>query len=97
MIWLDVETANAWSRVSALNAAVILGLLGSLRSLEPHAILGIYSDRHQWQEITNGLSSPANPEWTPQLDGAACTESFAGGPVWLSQGGGASLDLDHAC
>ena len=97
MIGLDVETANAWSRVSALNAAVISGLLGSLRSLVPQAILGIYSDRHQWQEITNGMSSPATPEWAPQVGGSACTQSFAGGPVWLSQGGGASLDLDHAC
>jgi hypothetical protein len=97
VIWLDVETANAWSRVSALNAAVISGLLGSLRSLVPQAILGIYSDRHQWQEITNGMSSPATPEWAPQVGGSACTQSFAGGPVWLSQGGGASLDLDHAC
>ena len=97
VIWLDIETSNHWSQDSALNAALIQGMLDSLKGREPQAIVGLYSDRHQWQEITSGMTSPAAPEWTPQLGSAACTASFAGGPVWLSQGGDGNLDVDDAC
>jgi hypothetical protein len=97
VVWLDVETSNRWSSDPALNGATIQGMVASLASLVPRAVVGIYSNPHMWQEITGGLSSPAAPEWIPALNGAVCTQSFAGGPVWLAQGGGSSLDLDRPC
>jgi len=97
-IWLDVETSNPWSRRRSLNAETIEGMLDAVSALSPEAIVGVYSDRHWWQEITGDMTSPTTPEWTPAGVGrGGCPEGFAGGPVWISQGGGASLDVDLAC
>ena len=97
-IWLDVETSNPWSRRRPLNAATIEGMLDAVSAIKPQAIVGIYSDPHWWQEITGGMISATTPEWIPGgVSRVGCPPAFAGGPVWISQGGGARLDVDRAC
>ncbi len=93
--WLDVEPSNVWSSRPALNAAVLHGMLDFLAKLTPAPAVGIYSRPTWWQQITGGWSTDV-PEWIPSPSGA-CPAPFSGGPVWLAQGGSATLDLDTGC
>jgi hypothetical protein len=96
--WLDVEPSNPWSSRTTLNAAVLSGMIEYLRSFQPAATIGVYSNRSWWGRITGTLLPLQLPEWTPDPPTAdPCRQSFAFGPVWLLQGGSRRLDRDRAC
>jgi hypothetical protein len=95
--WLNVETANRWSSARQLNVMTLRGLIDYLNSLTPRPAVGVYSSRRDWIEITGGWSIAA-PEWIPKgYEAAGCPAPFSSGSVWLSQGGGSSLDQDRVC
>jgi len=100
VIWLDVEPSNPWSSNNELNAATVQGLIAGFAVTDPAAVVGIYSRSSWWNEIAGGWRPAAStPEWIPRATGdpPGCPASFAAGAVWLSQGGGASIDTDTAC
>jgi hypothetical protein len=99
LYWLDVEPSNAWSANRALNVATIRGMLDYLRGLRPAPLVGLYSAASWWRAITGGWRTIGLPEWVPAAltPPPACEHGFAGGPVWLRQGGSAGLDVDVAC
>src|SRR5581483_5118854 len=98
LYWLDVERSNAWSTNPRLNTATIRGMLDYLLAQQPQPIVGIYSARSWWREITGGWRTLKVPEWVPAaISSSSCTNGFANGPVWLRQGGSPRLDLDVAC
>jgi hypothetical protein len=90
MIWLDVETGNAWTPHQDVNALVIKGAIDQLHRLG--RIAGIYSTSLQWGEITGGANFGV-PVWvagSPDLASAPswCSSgrsAFNGGPVWMVQ------------
>jgi hypothetical protein len=98
LYWLDVERSNAWSSNTRLNTAAIRGMLDYLLAQTPKPIVGIYSARSWWREITGGWRTLKVPEWVPSaISSSSCTNGFASGPVWLRQGGSPRLDVDVAC
>jgi hypothetical protein len=99
VLWLDIESANTWSRHPYLNRATITGFLDYLLTLSPAPRVGVYSSPAEWQLLTGNWRSFALPEWIatgPGLDPAGCPMPFASGPVWLSQHT-TSTDHDTAC
>jgi len=93
MIWLDVETGNAWTPYGDVNALVIKGAIDQLH--RRGLVAGIYSTSLQWGEITRGADFHV-PVWvagSPDLSSAPsyCSEGFNGGPVWMVQ---TMLDYD---
>ena len=100
LYWLDVERSNPWSTNHGLNVATIRGLVDYLLAQQPKPLVGVYSSSSWWRRITGSWRSLALPEWIPTGVGSgttACSRNFANGPVWLSQGGSARLDVDVAC
>jgi hypothetical protein len=98
--WLDIETRNNWSSNTAANDHVIAGALASIRLNGDTA--AIYSTNYQWNRIA-GNYVPGVPAWyatgvvtdTPKR---WCSgTSFAGGPIYLVQGGSDSFDGDYSC
>ena len=80
-----------------LNVQTLRGLIAELNALAPQATVGTYSFRPMWRQITGGWTINL-PEWISQANGSnACQTPFSTGPVWLSQGGSASLDTDRTC
>jgi len=97
VFWLDVETDNIWSTNQQLNVQTLRGMIAELNTLQPQATVGIYSFPPMWRRITGNWATPL-PEWIPRAGGDnPCRSPFSTGPVWLSQGGTASLDVDQAC
>lgn len=90
--WLDVETANSWSRDRSLNARAIGGFIDGLEE-SGRTVMGVYSTSYQWGRIA-GNYAPGLDNWVPRpsIDwpgGAApaCgnTPSFGGGRVVMVQ------------
>lgn len=97
VVWIDVEISNSWSPDPALNVATLTGMLATLQSASPTlAAVGIYSNALWWGAITGGWRLPTVPEWS-QSTTSGCPTSFAGGPLWLGQQTGTTLDGDVAC
>jgi LysM repeat protein len=97
VVWIDVEISNSWSPDPALNVATLTGMLATLANASPApAAVGIYSNTLWWSAITGGWQLPTVPEWS-QSTANGCPTSFAGGPPWLGQQMGATLDSDVAC
>jgi hypothetical protein len=100
--WLDVETANSWTRDLSENTATLQGAIDALTALGI-ANVGVYSTPSEWTTIT-GNAQLGVPVWVAgalSLDTANqfCTASFTGGAVWLVQSFNASrgYDEDYAC
>lgn len=93
--WLDVEPSNVWSRRRGLNTSVLRGMIGYLTRSTSASTVGIYSMWAWWHRITTGWRTSA-PEWIPGSS-SSCPAPFSAGPVWLTQAGSASLDIDIAC
>ena len=104
--WLDIETANLWSKDTSLNAAVIGGALAYFQgySVQGQGVTaGIYSTAYQWSKIA-GSSRPAVPIWIAGAANAGqaqqfCTDptkQFAGGTPLLVQYV-TTIDEDYAC
>ncbi|HVA44635.1 MAG TPA: hypothetical protein VNF50_14225 [Acidimicrobiales bacterium] len=87
MVWLDVETGNAWTPYGDVNALVIKGAIDQLH--RGGLAAGIYSTSLQWDEITGGADFGL-PVWvagSPDLNSAPsyCSDGFNGGQVWMVQ------------
>jgi len=101
--WIDIETANSWSRKSAQNVLVIQGAVDYL--VGQGRTVGIYSTSFQWGQITGGYDGFGVPIWIAGATDAAtaaafCENSslfFAGGDPWLVQYVENGLDRDYAC
>ncbi|MBM2809631.1 MAG: hypothetical protein HW416_390 [Chloroflexi bacterium] len=101
MWWLDVETENTWSYITALNARVIQGAIDYLRG--QGFGVGVYSTRYQWGEIA-GTANVGLPTWVggdPSLDRAPsyCSQanSWGGGPVGLVAFSTGPIDGIYVC
>ncbi|MBJ7608726.1 MAG: hypothetical protein JF887_04755 [Candidatus Dormibacteraeota bacterium] len=106
--WLDVETTNYWatnddgSYNNPANASAIQGGIDALRVAGKTA--GTYSTRYQWSLIAGSSYRPQVPVWyagASDVNQAAafCSQSnsFTGGPVWLTQFPLNGYDGDYAC
>jgi hypothetical protein len=97
VFWLDVETGGTWSANQQLNVQTLRGMINELNTLQPHAVVGIYSFPPMWRQITGNWSTNL-PEWIPRANGDnPCHTPFSSGPVWLAQGGTHTLDTDQTC
>lgn len=100
--WLDVETGNSWSSADlGANLASIRGSIDFLQQL-PSVLVGIYSTRYQWTQITGGVQLPL-ANWVAGASSvtearARCSSasSATGGPIVLTQFFGA-FDGNYAC
>lgn len=107
--WLDVETANSWSSVTATNNSDLQGAVAGLNAMGVSSV-GIYSTSSMWNQITGATaaSSATNDpfrtlyEWIPGAHNAnmapqLCSQTFAGGRVKFVQYPSGSFDGDYAC
>jgi len=100
--WLDVETMNTWTPDTAQNIQSLQGEYDALRA-GGISTIGVYSTTAQWGSITggwkNGLPGWGATTWTTAKQAAKyCTgHEFTGGPTWLIQYRGRTLDQDYAC
>jgi|GEM_PF-1263269 len=99
--WLDIESANFWSRNLNVNAEIIQGALNYFQS---HRLaIGIYSIGPMWEKIA-GNYSPAVPLWVAQWNSqvptmAFCSPRFAfgGGSVAMVQVVEGRYDVNYRC
>jgi hypothetical protein len=97
VFWLDVETGGTWSDNPQLNVQTLRGMISELNTLQPQAVVGIYSFPPMWRQITGNWDTNL-PEWIPRANGDdPCHTPFSTGPVWLAQGGTRTLDTDQTC
>jgi hypothetical protein len=110
MWWLDVETANSWSRKPANNQAVLEGMATALGWADK---VGIYSTPTMWGKIV-GTSAPminrqtpsplqGLPSWLPGAANATQAAAYChnaplvtGGKVSLTQFT-TTIDIDYNC
>lgn len=99
--WLDIETANSWSKDETLNR---LTIQGAFDYLQQHAAsIGVYSTSYQWGVITGGMQIAA-PNWVAGASSLEAAPSYCGSPftgpgasVWLVQYPNGSFDGNYAC
>jgi hypothetical protein len=109
--WLDIETANSWSRNSTLNRIAIEAAAATLRRLAGRPV-GVYSSARSWWLITGPerWNPPsATADWlavsahrTRATAPRACGRSFSGMPVALVQfyaplPSGGVFDSNYVC
>lgn len=105
--WLDVESANWWSRSTAMNTASIAGTLAYLRAVHVQSV-GIYANRSDSHSLftTNSTSFAAGTlSWlatgaTTLTGGLGLCDyrGFTGaGYTWMIQYWPSSLDADAQC
>jgi hypothetical protein len=100
--WQDVETINTWMNDYAQNQQSIQGQRDALVAAGAGTV-GIYSTTYQWGVITGGWQN-LWPSWgattwrTAKQAASYCSgHQFTGGPSYLMQYRGRSLDEDVAC
>lgn len=100
--WLDVETSNSWSGDTSQNRSSLQGSYDALR-ISTASTVGVYSTTAQWQTVTGGWAN-GWPNWgattvsTAKQAAKYCSgHAFTGGPTYLIQYSGRSLDQDYAC
>lgn len=101
MWWIDVETANHWSRDTSVNAQVLQGAIDYVRSRG--LPVGVYSIAPMWRRIAGGFA-PGVPNWVAETDRSVPTLSycspryaFGGGSVWMVQHWDGVRDADYVC
>lgn len=103
-VWIDIESYCpwCWSRSTAANDAVVVGVIRGYRSAGYR--VGFYSTRDMWGAILGRHAPRGFPEW--RTAGATrwsraswmCTHgSFAGGPAVLGQWWTTTKDYDQVC
>jgi len=81
--YLDVETVNSWTSSTTLNAADLEGMVTYFRNIG--ITVGLYSTRHQWQDIVGsdydrtkdvtGNILDNLPSWVPGADDEASAKT----------------------
>jgi len=102
--WLDVETANTWSKDALQNQRSLQGAHDALVA-SGAVLVGVYSTTAQWQSITaswqNNWASWGATTWTTAAQAQTyCTgHQFTGGPSLLMQykSKQSKIDQDVAC
>jgi hypothetical protein len=100
--WLDVETMNSWSSDANQNRNSIQGSADALKANGINTV-GVYSTTAQWNGISgnwvNNWPSWGATTWRSAKQASTyCTgHQFTGGPSYLMQYIGKSLDEDVAC
>lgn len=102
MWWLDVETANSWSRADLFaNFASIKGSIDFLQR-QPGVRVGIYPIRQMWTKITGGVAVGL-PNWVAGASSLADAKARCA-PAWSATGGPVVLtqfvmgfDINYAC
>lgn len=100
--WLDVETANSWNADVVQNQNSLQGAYDAVIN-NAGTTVGVYSTTAQWQSITggwqNGWANWGATTWNTSKQAAKyCTgHKFTGGPTYLIQYSGRTLDQDYAC
>jgi hypothetical protein len=100
--WEDVETMNSWTSDVNQNQNSLQGEYDALVSAGASTV-GVYSTTAQWTTITGGWKN-LWPSWgattwrTAKQAATYCTgHEFTGGPSYLMQFTGRTLDQDYAC
>ncbi len=100
--WEDVETTNSWVNDQSQNIQSLQGQHDALAAAGAPSI-GVYSTTVQWNEVTGGWKN-LWPSWGATTWNSAkqaatyCTgHQFTGGPSYLMQYKGRTLDQDYAC
>lgn len=100
--WEDVETMNSWTGDVIQNQNSLQGEYDALVSAGVSTV-GVYSTTAQWTTITGGWKN-LWPSWgattwrTAKQAATYCTgHEFTGGPSYLMQFTGRTLDQDYAC
>ncbi|HET6963779.1 MAG TPA: hypothetical protein VFH58_03340 [Acidimicrobiales bacterium] len=102
--WLDVESANSWTRSTTANIADIQGGLDYF-SKNSAAGGGIYTNSSSWSSITGSTTSFSQyPWWYPTGQGSATTaisdcsaRSILGGHIRYTQYSSNGFDTDYDC
>jgi hypothetical protein len=102
--WVDVETANTWSKTDLLsNIAVLQGMVDYLTARSGR-VAGIYASPNHWRQIANNAQATAVPNWfaagknrTAAADKCAEGGSLTGGPLMIVQFVVNGLDHDYWC
>ena len=102
--WVDVETANTWSKTNiASNIAVLQGMIDYL-TLRSGRVAGVYAAPNHWKQIANNATATAVPAWfaaskNRTAAAAKCLEggSLTGGPLMMVQFVINGLDHDYWC
>ena len=102
--WLDVETANTWTKDIVQNQKSLQGAYDALIA-NGVTTVGVYSTTAQWQALTgswqNNWPSWGATTWTTatQAQGYCTGHQFTGGPSLLMQykSKQSKLDQDVAC
>lgn len=99
--WLDIETANYWSKNPGLNAETIKGALSYFQARG--IAVGIYSIGPMWKTIA-GSYAPKVPLWVAQTRKSIqpiehCAQEFAFGGGWITmvQSWNGRFDINFAC
>ncbi len=104
--WLDVESANSWTRSYAANIADIQGG-AAFFSQNSAAGGGIYTNSSSWSSITGSTKQFATyPWWYPTGQGSAATATAdcsapdilgTGGGIRYTQYASGGFDADYDC
>ena len=102
--WVDVETANTWSKTDrTMNIAVIQGMVDYL-TLRSGRIAGIYAAPNHWKSIADNARATGIPNWfaaAKDRAGAkakcAAGTSLTGGPLLMVQYVVKNLDYNYWC
>ena len=102
--WVDVETANSWSKTNkVINVAVIQGMIDYL-TLRAGCIAGIYVSPNHWKQITDNARATGIPNWFAAANNRAGAQtkcavgtSLTGGPLLMVQYVVKGLDHNYWC
>ena len=101
--WLDVETANTWTRNITLNAQALRGGADYLAAVGAAGV-GFYSSPLAWRSITGAaITLQGYKSWLAGFGTLATAQDkcagpgFTGGGVRLAQYASAGFDADYDC
>src|SRR5579884_147949 len=103
--WLDIESANSWTRSTEANNADIQGALAYFQQNTSARYVGIYTNSSSWSSITGSTERfRSYPFWAPGATlataAAACGSSSAsvtGGHIRYAQYQVGNFDDDYDC
>jgi hypothetical protein len=102
--WVDVETANTWSKTDKVtNIAVLQGMVDYL-TVRSGRTTGVYGTPNHWKQITGNAQAASVPTWFAAAKNrtaaaAKCAGSglLSGGPLLMVQFVVKGLDHNYWC